>query len=91
MTFAEIERAIDSNVRVEKQREKEKAVNDYILADLIGKSIARIYSATNKMPSIEEAYPTLFDASNKQAQQDNISAIRFRQFAESYNKRWAKK
>lgn len=95
MTMIEIERAIDSRRRIEKRKAQEQASFDYILADMIGKSIARIYSASNKMPAIEEVYPALFDAEekaiNKQEQQARLSAIRFKQFALSYNKRWAKK
>lgn len=91
MTFAEIDRAIDSKKRMDKLQAQEKAYFDYTLADLIGRSMSRLYSASAKMPSIEEAYPTLFNANRQQARKDELSAIRFKQFAESYNKRWAKK
>ena len=95
MTFAEIERAIESKKRIEKRQEQEKASFDYLLADLIGRSISRLYSATAKFPSIEEAYPNIFNAveiaNRQQEQKINLSALRFRQFAQSYNKRWAKK
>ena len=91
MTLAEIEREIDSIKRVEKRKEKEKASYDYILADLIGRSISRLYSASAKLPTLEEAYPTIFDQNIKNDTVDNLSAIRFRQFAQSYNKRWRSK
>lgn len=62
MTIAELERAIDSKKRVQKQQAQEKANYDYILADLIGRSISRIYNSSNKMPDISAVYPTLFDS-----------------------------
>ena len=95
MTFAELERAIDSKKRIEKRKEQEKASFDYILADLIGRSISRLYSASAKLPTLEEAYPNVFDAveiaSRQQEQKDNLSVLRFKQFAQSYNKRWRSK
>lgn len=88
MTFAEINRAIATK----KRQEKRQAQFDYTLADLIGHSVARAYNSSNKMPALYEAYPTLF---NKEAEEekiqekkDEISAIRFRQFALSYNKKY---
>lgn len=94
MTFAELDRAIASKVRVEEIKAKEKASYDYILADLIGRSISRIHSSANKMPDINEAYPSLFDSEDiqkkKQERQDELSALRFKQFANSYNKKFNK-
>ena len=58
MTMAELERAIESKKRVDKLRLQEKATFDYTLANLIGKSISRIYSSSNKMPDISEVYPS---------------------------------
>ena len=94
MTFAELERLIKSKQRLEEKRLKEKASFDYILADLIGKSISRLYSSENNIPTIEEVYPSLFDSvelqEQKQEQKDEVSAIRFKQFAQSFNKRFEK-
>ena len=75
MTLSELTRAIESKKRVDKVRLQEKANFDYILANLIGKSISRIYSSSNKMPDISEVYPTLFDSKeeiNLTPQQRNI-------------------
>lgn len=87
MTFAEIDRAIASA----KRREQRKASFDYILADMIGRSIARVHNSSNTMPTLAEAYPTLFDREAEEAeiqkQKDKLSALRFRQFATSYNKK----
>ena len=92
MTLPEINRAIESKIRMLKIQAQEKASYDYILAELIGRSIARIYSSSAKMPDISEAYPSLFDneeiQQKKQEQQTELSALRFRQFAASYNKKY---
>lgn len=94
MTIAELDRAIKSKQRVKKRQEQEKASFDYILADLIGRSVARIYSSSNRLPDISEAYPSLFDTQEiqdkKRKRQDDLSALRFKQFAQAYNKRFNK-
>lgn len=92
MTLAEIGRAIESAKRMEKKRAQEKASFDYILADLIGRSIARIHSSSNNMPRIDEVYPSLFEheeiEEKLQEKKDELSALRFKQFTESFNKRF---
>lgn len=92
MTLGELERWLESRKRVMKAESQERASFDYILADLIGKSVARIYGSSNKLPTIEEAYPTLFDTEElkeqRQEQIDNLSAARFRQFADRFNQRF---
>lgn len=92
MTIAELERAFQSKRRIQEAKEKEKAIYDYILADLIGRSIARMQSSANHMPEIGEAYPWLFDSEEvqeqKQAKKDELSALRFKLFAQSHNKKF---
>lgn len=94
MTLAELKRAIDSKKRVKIREDKERASFDYILANLIGKSISRIYSSSNNMPDISEVYPSLFDSKEIQEarfeKQQELSALRFRQFAQAFNKKIAK-
>lgn len=94
MTIAELERATTSRARMEKRRAQETATYDYILADLIGKSVSRIYNSSNHMPDISEAYPTLFDSQEieekKQEQKAKLSALRFKQFAQSFNQNFNK-
>lgn len=89
MTYAELDRAIESKQRVYKQEAKEKASFDYILADLIGRSIARIYNASATLPEVSEVYPTLFDtqeiAEQKQEAIDKLSIARFKQFTQLHN------
>ena len=92
MSIAELIRQIESKKRIEKRTLQERATYDYILADLIGRSIARIHSSVNKLPSLEDAYNGLFDSEElkeeRQRQIDELSAIRFRQFAQHFNKKF---
>ena len=92
MTLAELERAMASKHRMLKAKAQEKASFDYLLADLIGKSVARIYSSSANMPEISEVYPSLFDSEEikekKREQKAELSALRFKLFAKSYNDRF---
>lgn len=85
MTIAEIERAIKAHTAMEKR----KATYDYVLADLIGRSVARVYNSENRLPTLAEAYPTLFDeqeaAEELQRAQGELTAIKFKQFAQTFN------
>ena len=91
MTLGELERAVESKKRIQKVQAQEQASYNYILADLIGQSIARIYSSSAKIPDIGVVYPSLFDSQEiqeqKSAKKAELSALRFKQFAESYNKK----
>lgn len=92
MTLAELDRAMASKRRMLKAQAQEKASFDYLLADLIGKSIARLHSSANTMPEISEVYPSLFDSNEikqkRQEQKAELSALRFKLFAKSYNDRF---
>lgn len=92
MTFAEVERAIESQNRLLKIQAQERASFDYLLADLIGRSVSRITSSSNTMPDISEVYPTLFDSKEieqkKSEKKAELSALRFKQFAQSYNSKF---
>lgn len=92
MTIGEIERYVASRIRVKKIEAQEKASYDYILAELMGRSMARLYSSSSKFPPIEEVYPTLFDSKvaeeKKKEKKMEASAIRFKQFADSYNQKY---
>ena len=94
MTISEITRMAKSKQRTTITASKERAVFDYLLADLIGKSVSRIYSNSAKMPELYEVYPSLFEQEDieekKQEQRDTLSALRFKEFAQSYNKRFKK-
>lgn len=95
MTFAEFDRFVDSRRRVQEREAKEKASFDYILGDLIGRSIARVFDSSNKYPEVYEAYPAFFDKEKieeqKEERQQELSAQRFMAFAESFNKKFADK
>lgn len=90
MSLAELERKFESYKRVKENQQKEKATFDYILADLIGISIGRLYNKNNKYPKIADAYPTLFtgDAETEQKKKDIENINRFKAFANSFNKKW---
>lgn len=94
MTISEITRMAKSKQRTTIIASKERALFDYLLADLIGKSVSRIYSNSARMPELYEVYPSLFEQKDieekKQEQRDTLSALRFKQFAQSYNKRFKK-
>lgn len=92
MTIAELIRLIDSRKRIQELEAREKATFDYILADLIGRSVARVHSSANHYPSIAEAYPSLFSKEEVeeeiQAKKNKLSALRFKQFAQAYNNKY---
>ena len=91
MSLAEVIRAVESYNRRYKAAERQQAAFDYILADAVGKSISRIYSSSAKMPKLYELYPALFDSEEiqeqEQAKRDELSVLRFKQFAQAHNKR----
>jgi hypothetical protein len=92
MTIAELIRLIDSKKRILKEQEKKQASFDYILADLIGRSVARIHSSSNNIPDIAEMYPDLFNSKELEEQRNikkaQLSALRFKQFANAHNTRF---
>lgn len=92
MTFAELNRLLDSKRRTQKAEAQQKAFFDYTLAELIGHSVGRLYNSANKMPELYKAYPSLFDKEIAEEElakrQDELSALRFKQFADTFNKRF---
>jgi hypothetical protein len=96
MTLREIERAIKSRMRMRKIEAQEKATYDYIQATLIIRGVGIALGSKEDYPTVEQSYPGIFeDMVEKQQQElqqkrDELSALRFRQFAQSYNKRFEK-
>lgn len=95
MTLAELSRSISSKVRVRKMKAREQATYDHILGQLIGIACGRAFgSLKTEYPALDMAYPTLFDSEeikqHKTEQKAEISALRFKQFAESFNRRFTK-
>lgn len=94
MTVAELNRYADSYQRVQKKKAQERAFADYRLADLIGYSMARLYSNEAKYPEIYDVYPAIFDrdaieeAREKERNQKTDAWLR--EFAKSFNKSTAK-
>lgn len=91
MTIGEFDRLLESKRRVQKVEAQRQANFDYILGDLIGRSIARIYNSSNDYPEIYDIYPEFFNKEEmEQAKQERImelSAQRFTEFVKSFNKR----
>lgn len=90
MTFAELDRAFKSKERLARIEQQKQASFDYILADLVGRSIARLYNSSNKMPPIEEVYTNLFDKEEIKANKAKLQRQRFmaglQQYAQNLNK-----
>ena len=96
MTLGEIARSVESRNRLYKAQMQEKASLDYIQAQLIIKGVGIVLGSKERFPNINEVYPSLFDDLQKEqeekmaAQKAELSALRFKQFAQSYNKRFNK-
>lgn len=90
MTIAELDNYARSYERVQKRKAQEKAYADYQLANLIGYSVARIYSKDLKYPEIYDVYPAFFDKEAileaRQKEKDKETFNWLKQFAESFNK-----
>lgn len=95
MTILELQHIFDSKRRTNKRDAQEKATYYYRLADLIGMSVGRIHSSSNTFPPISDIFPELFDSEEiqeqLQAKKDELSAARFKQFAQSFNKKFTDK
>lgn len=97
MTPGEVIRAVNSKIKTRKLEAQERASYDYILANLIVKGVGISFGANGSFPSIEEAYPGLFndlvEERNQKVQEQkmNLSALRFKQFAQSYNDNFKRK
>ena len=91
MTIGEISRAIESCNRNRRLEAQERASYDYILAALVVKGVSIALGDKSAYPTIQQAYPGMFDdviAEQEEALQNKkteLSVLRFKQFAQSYN------
>ena len=95
MTIGELSRAVRSKLRVKKAETREKATFDYTLAQIIGRACGMAFGTVkSEFPDISGVYPTLFDSEEvkrkKQERQAELSALRFKQFAEAFNQKFNK-
>ena len=96
MTPGEVVRFAQSRARIRRVEAQERASYDYILANLIVKGVGMTLGSKGSFPTLEEAYPGLFDdiAAKRNEEIQNkkmsLSALRFRQFAQSYNDKFKK-
>ena len=93
MTFAELDRYVESQKRLMKHKAQEKATFDYILATSIGLAVGRSFNGSDEaFPEIHEIYPSLFDGKQreeeKQERRDELSALRFKQYANFHNNKY---
>lgn len=98
MTIAELTRLAESKQRQIQYQARERASFDYIHASLIGRAFASCMSKDATFPELFEVYPSLFknEAEERISQKEKekqellgeLSALRFKQFADSYNKRF---
>ena len=97
MTIAEVRREVASKIRIHRYQMQEKATYDFILAQLITKGVSKVLGDKSDYPTIEQAYPGVFEdvieerKAKAEEQRMNLSALRFKQFAQSYNKSFKNK
>ena len=95
MTLGEVERAVLSWERRSKRKAQEQAAFDYIAAALIGTNVASYFTKAT-VPTLSEVYSHLFEEQAAEVQEQKVdaktelSALRFKQFAKSYNDRFYK-
>lgn len=95
MTIGELDRYVSSRQRQEKHKLKERATMDYTHALLIGRAV-KGSDEEHPFPDLYEVYPQLFFEEVKQKEEREselraeLSAIRFIQFAESFNSKFDK-
>jgi hypothetical protein len=93
MSIAEVDRYIKTQDKLYKVRNQERASYDYILANLIVKGVGITLGSKDSFPTIEQVYPSLFDEvieeqrAKVEEKKMELSALRFKQFAQSYNSR----
>ena len=95
-TYGEIIDLLNAHNKNKKEELQQEASMNYQLANLIGVSVGRLMDKKAKMPSLEEAYPTLFEKKEEKTkeppQQDwRIFKARMMQYAGAHNNKQKKK
>ena len=91
MTVGEVIRYIEARKEIEKRQAQEKASYDYLQATLISKGFAIAMGSKDTFPTIEEVYVGLFDDMREEKIRQHkmeLSAIRFKNFMQSHNKKY---
>lgn len=91
MSIGEVARYINAQDRLVRIRNQERASYDYILANLVIRGVSITLGSKESYPTIEEVYPSLFEdikeeqKTKVEEKKMELSALRFKQFAQSYN------
>lgn len=94
MTIAELNRYLESWQRRIKREAQERAAYNYILAGLIGTSVASYFSEEIQMPKLEEVYSSIFEDKAEETKQQKknleteLAVARFKQFANFHNSKY---
>lgn len=92
MTFAELDRYLASRRRIENQNQQNLATHNYILAGLIGRAFAASMDSNASFPELHEVYPSLFNGEKREQEKQELnmqlSALRFKQYANFHNKKY---
>lgn len=89
MTYGELSDTIDAYNNNEKNRVKEAASLNYHLANLIGVSVGRLMDKKAEYPTLQGAYPGLFDDLKVEpVQQDwEVAKARLMKYTDAHNRK----
>ena len=97
MTPGEVIRYCNTRAKMRRLEAQERASHDYILANLIVRGVGMVLGSKASFPSVEEAYPGLFDeviekrTEEIEERKQQLYISRFKQFAQTYNNRFNNK
>lgn len=86
-TYGELIIIIQAMNDKEMLRMRQEALNTYILADLIGASVARLMDKNSKFPAIHDVYPSLFEKPQPKQQDWQLTKARLLEYANAHNKK----
>ena len=97
MTIGEVVRQVESYNRVTALKAKEQAIYDYIQAGLIVRGVSITLGSKESYPTLQDTYSGLFNEETQEQAEKieqrkiELSVLRFKQFAQSYNKKFKNK